>query len=467
MSDDPRVDAIWESLAPHVEWARGFSLILLFASHPAPVEQIRVRLESSLRASGRVLHVIDPGAYADAKALTLAVLAKPLADCGARWIPLWWHDTDGAREFLLARLNERRFLLERDVTRPLVLVLPTDYRTKISGVAPDLWVVRSFSQQLPDPAVQLAQPRERAIATREVFVVQPPGVAELEWRRLVSARNQTGLAIEDGLFAFQSARTRGSLWDARRIAIEMLTLAVRGRVDGDAIMDVNELLANAESSDSQARRDLAIAFDCLAEVEEQAGNLGVARELYGRSLEVREALAKADPHGAHAQRELSVSLIEVGGVEEDAGNLGVARELYGRSLEVLEALAKADPHDAQAQRELSVSYYKLAGVEAQAGDLVVARKLYARSAEINEALAKVDPHSAQAQVDVADVLHQLGRLAATAGNVNECRDHLERASAILDELDAKGQLRGYTERETMRERVRAMLAFTAPGEPSG
>jgi hypothetical protein len=34
--DRAKLDALWEDLAPHVEWPEGFSLVFLFAGHPRP-----------------------------------------------------------------------------------------------------------------------------------------------------------------------------------------------------------------------------------------------------------------------------------------------------------------------------------------------------------------------------------------------------------------------------------------------
>ena len=76
---------------------------------------------------------------------------------GAVWLEL--HHEPGDRTMgdsrlrFLGRLNERRYLLERDLEHPLVLVLPVDSRVQARMIAPDLWHVRALSEQLAAGAV--------------------------------------------------------------------------------------------------------------------------------------------------------------------------------------------------------------------------------------------------------------------------------------------------------------------------
>ncbi|MCP4701908.1 MAG: NACHT domain-containing protein [Gammaproteobacteria bacterium] len=51
-------------------------------------------------------------------------------------------------DVILARLNERRELLRTELKRPLVIVLPYDYKGKTKEIAPDLWSVREYSDNL-------------------------------------------------------------------------------------------------------------------------------------------------------------------------------------------------------------------------------------------------------------------------------------------------------------------------------
>ncbi|MGH8657191.1 MAG: hypothetical protein ACREV4_01520 [Gammaproteobacteria bacterium] len=142
------LETVWRELRPHLEWAQGFSLVLLFARHPQPITLLRQRLDDSLQLRTLRLCVLAPQSLAEVGQLAEAILnAHPGPASGPLWVELWRyaHEPDWrqARALLLHRINERRFLLERDVRRPLVLVLPPEDRGGLYARAPDLWAIRS------------------------------------------------------------------------------------------------------------------------------------------------------------------------------------------------------------------------------------------------------------------------------------------------------------------------------------
>ena len=142
----PALEAIWSELRPHVEWAPGFTLVFLFTSHPKPVEFLRKRLSESLQLRTLRLSIVAPHTPAEVERSVEKVLAaRPDPGRGPLWVELWWGSAEegwrGARRQALHRLNERRFLLERDVKLPTVLVLPQDERGQVYIEAPDLWAV--------------------------------------------------------------------------------------------------------------------------------------------------------------------------------------------------------------------------------------------------------------------------------------------------------------------------------------
>lgn len=126
-----------QQLLRHLEWQpEGFSLLFVFAD-ALPAQWLADWLNAALRPAGLTLQqptcaqpLADaPDAVVDALMAELGALAQAP---GAVWLPLHHHpqhaDWDAARQRLLARLNERRFLLERDLPRPLLLVLPANFR---------------------------------------------------------------------------------------------------------------------------------------------------------------------------------------------------------------------------------------------------------------------------------------------------------------------------------------------------
>ena len=152
------------NLLRHLEWqADGFSLVFVFADVGVSM-QLADWLDERLILNGQPLtramaddtFVHQPeGAVDDLMARVAELSAQP----GAFWFGAQRHPSDEAwnraRRLYLARLNERRFLLERDMHRPLVLVLPANFRPEVRAIAPDIWHVRSLSEELraPQPTV--------------------------------------------------------------------------------------------------------------------------------------------------------------------------------------------------------------------------------------------------------------------------------------------------------------------------
>jgi serine/threonine protein kinase/tetratricopeptide (TPR) repeat protein len=219
-------------------------------------------------------------------------------------------------------------------------------------------------------------------------------------------------------------------------------------------------LAKADPHSAQAQRDLSVSHARVGDLEVIAGDLVAAREHYEHALVIDEALAKADPHSARNQRNLSVSHANVGDLEETAGDLAAAREHYERALVIREALAKADPHSAQAQHELAAAHNDLGNIEMTAGDLAAAREHYERCLAIAEVLAKANPESAAAQFTVASIFFNFAILAHKENSTTLVIEFGERAQAILEDMDAKGQIEGYQERERIYDAVKLALAQT-------
>jgi hypothetical protein len=147
-------------LLRHLEWQPdGFSIIFLFAD-VGPSLQMADWLDQRLRSQALPLYrqevgddfARDPEATVDA---FIGQFAATSAQPGALWFGLQRHPNDAqwnlARRKYLARLNERRFLLERDLKRPLVLVLPSNFRPDTRDIAPDVWHVRALSAELHAP----------------------------------------------------------------------------------------------------------------------------------------------------------------------------------------------------------------------------------------------------------------------------------------------------------------------------
>jgi tetratricopeptide (TPR) repeat protein len=482
------LDELWTALEPHIEWPAGLALILLFASHPHLVDQLRERAETLLRSEGRTLHSLVPRATEELPNHASELLVPLPEEVRAVWVELWrgsgGADWDGRVNSILQELNQRRTLLERVVRRPTVLVLPTSMRTRVYAIAPDLWTIRSFTADLPSPPAVTPTPASPVSSPQPAFSLPPPSAEEKEWARLLATGEYSRIDARDGLHALAAAMNRGSLTSARHIAQQVIALIIHGDAGDEASaittdeilrssqdtsewtsrpilsaaldelgvvevragnlsaarslfrrsLDVRELLASTDPHNVQAQRDLSISLNHLSDIEHQAGNLSAARSLLQRSLDLCEKLASTDPHSAQAQRDLFISLSKLGGVDFRAGNLSVARSLFQRARDLCEKLASADPHNAQAQRDLSISLDNLGNLEDRAGDLSAARALFQRSLDLCEMLASADPHSAQAQRDLSISLERLGGIEVQAGNLSAARSLFQRSLDVREML---------------------------------
>lgn len=224
-----------QQLLRHLEWQpEGFSLLFVFAD-ALPAQWLADWLNAALRPAGLPLQqptcaqqLADaPDAVVDALMAELGALAQAP---GAVWLPLHHRpqhvDWDAARQRLLARLNERRFLLERDLPRPLLLVLPANFRPITREIAPDIWHIRVLSQQWRTPALSAAQnwcweklPAGFPISwDRQLWMGRTEDADALlrEWRRSQQNENKA-VMLATGWQACEALTTMGRLLDAKEI----------------------------------------------------------------------------------------------------------------------------------------------------------------------------------------------------------------------------------------------------------
>jgi hypothetical protein len=184
------------NLLRHLEWqAEGFSLVFLFAD-VGPSFQLVEWLNRRLALQGRPLqqHVVDDSFVQHPEAVVEALVdictRRAEGAAGALWFAVQRHPGDEAwnraRLVFLARLNERRFLLEQRMPCPLVLVLPADFRPAARSIAPDIWHVRALSEELravgtDSPLLQHESATETLLQPLTADVAVP---AYEEWSRL-------------------------------------------------------------------------------------------------------------------------------------------------------------------------------------------------------------------------------------------------------------------------------------------
>ena len=429
------IDEFWEELAPHVEWPEGFALVLLFAGHSAPVERLAERLERSLERRARSLRRLEPTTSEDVERLVVDVVAKPSADCGALWVALWSgggdRSWDDAVRNLLQRLNERRYLLEREVAAPVVLVLSPVVQPTLHAVAPDLWTIRSFAGRVPDPPA-VSRSVLRGGAAPYTVIRSPPAAVEREWSRMLASQTGRGqLMAADGLRASRSALDRGDLDAARQMALEGLTLAVRGNQEDPAQMEllgVDDAWAQIAALDFEARRESSEALALIGEVELRADHIDSAIKLFERVVLLREGL-ETETSGArsvNARRVLASALSTLAVARIEAADLPGARRALYQVIEILEGLIQRTPDEPELRRELSTSFRWLANLELKEGERDAARDTFRRGADVLQMpTSSVSPAARVSPRVFISYSHESGT-------------HEQRVSALVDRLRSEG-----------------------------
>lgn len=284
------LDAIWRDLRQHLEWADGFLLILLYTRHPAPARELLHRAESLLQARGLVPLLLRPRDAAQAHAIVQTVIAarpEPGGERPAIWLDLWERSSDAdwqaQRYETLARLNERRFLLEQKVGRPLVLILPEADRGNMHILAPDLWTVRAYSTGLPVPEENVGLSNLPGLTANIRMTVIGP--VETEWLRLLAAVPETERASRldprDGIAASWAALDRGALAEAEAHAAVALSIARVRQVDAP--------------DDHNRRRVLFLALEALGGARHAAGDLEAARAAFQEGADLAARLVALLP----------------------------------------------------------------------------------------------------------------------------------------------------------------------------
>ena len=411
------VDEVWQDLRLHVKWARGFSLVLLFSSSPGAISELRRRLDDYLRVRIAALQVLEPNEPArlfDAVLPVLTASDSAHAEMNAPlWLELWRHsldaDWEAARANFLARLNERRSLLEAKFGRPLAIVLPAGYARRFAGLAPDLWHIRVVSAEfdlMTAPAVE-TDSRATARALREGIVLSEEELptAARNWFRLRRSADPTRISLWDGFAAVDELLERGALRQAEEIARDVRSIAA-GR-----------------SESLTAVRDLSVAWNKLGEVALALGRLEEAEQAYREGLVLRQKLHREAPSPQSARDSL--------GLVEQARRCGAGAGQAGRSRAGLPRKFGAEAEAAPRSAESAIGARPL--------DLVgEARRCGAGAGQAGRsraglprkfgAEAEAAPRSAESAIGARplDLVEQARRCGAGAGQAGRSRAGLPR-----------------------------------------
>ncbi|MDP2432120.1 MAG: hypothetical protein U1C96_10815 [Gallionella sp.] len=435
------LETIWRDLRQHLEWADGFLLVLLYTRHPTPARELLRRAESLLQTRGLEPLLLRPRDTAQAHAIVQTVIAarpEPGGERPAIWLDLWDRSSDAEwqaqRYEILARLNERRFLLEQKVGRPLVLILPEDDRARMHILAPDLWTVRAYSMGLPVPemAVDLFQEELGSIQPLAEAVHPLPNLAEIEWRRLLAVVPEQEHAIRlnprDGVAASQAALERGAIAEAISYAEIALSIA-RARLA-------------ASHDDIHLKSELAYILGAVGAARKASGNISEAREACQESLELARQAREISGDTAPVLFQLLSSLDNIGEIQLTSGCLGKARLTFLESLDIARKLQQIQGLAALASTHLLPTALENVGwANLALGDFHAARAAYSEQVQLarTERQAEGDTPSSIRALSVA--LNNLGRACRNLGDMETARSVLSEGLELSRLfLEARGDL---------------------------
>lgn len=293
---DAPTERVAVNLLRHLEWQNeGFSLVFLFAD-VGPSLQLADWLDQRLATQGQPLQrqdardsfVREPEAAVDAFVASFDDLS---AQPGGVWYAVQRHPGDAqwnrARTLFLARLNERRFLLERDLSEEL--------RAAAASVAPD--VVRDAAMQRAAPV-----PDHAAMPAFD------------EWTRLSSAASADQVFLPLVWNAIDELLAAGRPGDAENVALSALALS-RRRVAAEA--------------GTTAERELSISLNNVGRVACAQGDWTQAESAYRESLALRRQLVERLGGAPEALDDLAEGLIQVAELSPgDEGQRDQALDIY-------------------------------------------------------------------------------------------------------------------------------------------
>jgi tetratricopeptide (TPR) repeat protein len=308
-----------------------------------------------------------------------------------------WHQ---ARRAFLMRLNERRFLLEKSSPRPLVVVLPVDFRLEAPQVMPDLWHVRAFSLVL---AARTESAAATVVPSRELLPVSSapgvPGHVLSLWQAVQAKRGNA--PWDEGIFlalpraACEELLALGRVAEARALSLQVLAES-RRRLSGE------------KADQPAALREVMLSLGSAGDVAQSQRQWIVAEQMYLEAMNVSRQLLERLGATPEALRDVSVSLNNVGRVAQAQGKWEEAQRVYQESLEIRRQLLERLGATPEALRDVSVSLNNVGRVTQAQGKWEEAQRVYQESLEIRRQLLERLGATPEALRDVSVSLHNVG-----------------------------------------------------------
>ena len=418
------------TLLRHLQWQPdGFSLVFVFAD-VGTARELRRWLDERLTLDRRELQVHEAtreffAVPADAIERIMAIATEANPDRGAVWLELQRDpvdaDANDVRRQILGRLNERRFVLERDVRVPLVITLPTGFRTEVARIAPDIWHIRALGltpdRSVPDttrderpaaPPDETARhdrsPRGGSMHDKDEHDGAGYRAALADWQRVIDRSEEGEAYLPTAFAAIRGLVAAGELDEAERVASRALAIARRRTEHGD--------------ENASALRDLSVALDEFGDLVRARGDLDAAEHAFAESLALARGLIERGGETPAALRDLSVSLDNTGDLARARGDLDAAERAFAESLALHRRLIERGGETPAALRDFSVSLNNIGDLARARGDLDAAERAFAESLALRRRLIERGGETLGALRDLSVSLGRTGNLARARGDLD-------------------------------------------------
>ena len=371
--------------------AQSAQLLYLWGDDPRSLAWLQGELDHALRARSRRLLAV-PAESGGAPLVEQALRAVLQPERGAELFGVWvaLGDARGSprRDWLLARLNERRAGLLA-LARPVLLVGRGDAELAVAMVAPDLWSIRSASFGVPawawDTAASPPPPRP---SPGDDLRLSPSSLAPVAlWDRALASYRQA-IAQQGGAVPAladdaspQLALDLGFDAIAHAVRLRQLTLAERVLVDLASLLVIDPAVADELPQVLRQTWQWQIWAAELAGLRRQWHD---ARAHALQALAAAERLVKLTGESPESLRDWSVSLSKVGDAQRALGDVAGARASYEDSLKLCEQLVKLTVESPESLRDWSVSLDKVGDVQRALGDVAGARARCEESLKVRD-----------------------------------------------------------------------------------
>jgi hypothetical protein len=286
----PEGEQAWLRLKKHIEWADGFLVGFIFSDHFQVVNIFRERLADIFRARVTHLQFFLPekpdNLPEEILNRLLNLYIHETEHGGPLWIDLSEKNEDSwktARMNLIARLNENREALRKKFGKPLVIIFPLKEKDELRSIAPDLWVIRSFSIETDGGFIT----HNVEDATRADYVETPVNIQLTtsqqsiinEWHRLKENGIDDRRLLDPGFRAFNVYFALKQIVKAKEISDCLLLIAQK----------------NSKNNTPESMRDLSVSLDNVGRTAASAGDFEKAKQAYSEGLNIGKKLALAFP----------------------------------------------------------------------------------------------------------------------------------------------------------------------------